>query len=68
MNAQEIETFRKSVSKLEQCSHRMMNAACLEAEIEAMKAENQQAEAKGNPPVHGFKQFMNAMQRWHYNG
>lgn len=68
LNPEDIQTFRNSVDKLSRCSHRMMNAACLHAEIEAMKAENAEREAQGKAPAHGFKQFMNTMKRWQYDG
>lgn len=49
-------------------SHRILNAVCMMAEIEAMKAENAEREAQGKTPAHGYKQFMNAIERWHYDG
>lgn len=59
---------KQEITKLSRASHRMMHAACLQAEIEAMKAENREAEWNGQPPVHGYRQFMNAIERWHYDG
>jgi len=52
--------------RIEQASQRMLNAASLQAEIEAMKAENREREMEGESPAHGYKQFMDAIRRWSY--
>lgn len=58
----------KKVAKIiNQAATKMINAACLQAELEAMKAENAELEAEGKPPAHGYKQFMNTMERWKDN-
>ena len=51
---------------ISQASQRMLNAASLQAEIEAMKAENKEREMEGKSPAHGYKQFMDAIKRWSY--
>lgn len=58
----------KTATEIVKASHRMLNAASLHAEIEAMKAENAEREAQGKAPAHGYKQFMNAIERWNYDG
>lgn len=54
----------ENVDKILDAANKMLAAACLQAEIEAMKAENQERELRGEAPAHGYKQFMNAMERW----
>ena len=57
----------EEVKKIEQASIRMENAASLMAEIEAMKAENRERELEGKVPAHGYRQFMDAIERWHFD-
>lgn len=58
----------EDVNKIVESSKRMENASCLLAEVEAMKAENQQRESQGKAPAHGYRQFMDAIERWRYDG
>lgn len=67
MTDQTANRLANELENLERSSHRMMNAVCLQAEVEAMKAENAKREANGDPPVHGYKQFMDAIRRWSYD-
>lgn len=53
-----------TVYKLEEASYRMIEAARMNAEIEAMKAENQQREMEGDAPAWGFDAFMETRNKY----